>query len=130
MKRLIGFLKPHRRLVIWLAFLTLCLAGLLTIGPIVIGAIVDNVITAQQFELLVPYLALLIGVAAVRALGSYFYSRDRERLGQLVMTDVRAALYRKLLALQYSFYDNEQTGRLMSRISSDVESTRVFLSLF
>jgi ABC-type multidrug transport system fused ATPase/permease subunit len=46
----------------------------------------------------------------------------------LVMTDVRAALYRKLLALPYSFYDKEQTGRLMSRVSSDVESTRIFLS--
>ncbi len=128
MKRLIGFLKPHRRLVIWLAFLTLSLAALLTTGPIVTGAIVDEVIATQQFDLLPPYLALLLGVAIVRALFQFFYSRDRERLGQRVVTDIRTALYRKLLALQYSFYDNEQTGRLMSRISSDVESTRVFLA--
>ncbi|MGQ9903396.1 MAG: ABC transporter ATP-binding protein [Anaerolineae bacterium] len=128
MKRLIGFLKPHRRLVIWLAFLTLSLAALLTIGPIVTGAIVDNVIATRQFDLLPPYLALLLGVAIVRALFQFFYSRDRERLGQHVVTDIRTALYRKLLALQYSFYDNEQTGRLMSRITSDVESTRIFLA--
>jgi len=128
MKRLIGFLKPHRRLVVWLAFLTLSLAALLTIGPIVTGAIVDEVIAAQQFDLLPPYLALLLGVAIVRALFQYFYSRDRERLGQHVVTDIRTALYRKLLALPYSFYDNEQTGRLMSRITSDVESTRIFLA--
>ena len=44
------------------------------------------------------------------------------------MTDVRTALYKKILALPYSFYDKEQTGRLMSRVSSDVESTRIFLS--
>ncbi len=128
MKRLIGFLKPHRRLVIWLAFLTLSLAALLTIGPIVTGAIVDEVIATQQFDLLPPYLALLLGVALVRALFQYYYSRDRERLGQHVVTDIRTALYRKLLALPYSFYDNEQTGRLMSRITSDVESTRIFLA--
>lgn len=128
MKRLIGFLKPHRRLVIWLAFLTLSLAALLTIGPIVTGAIVDDVIATRQFDLLPPYLALLLGVAIVRALFQFFYSRDRERLGQHVVTDIRTALYRKLLALQYSFYDNEQTGRLMSRITSDVESTRIFLA--
>ncbi|NJN84246.1 MAG: ABC transporter ATP-binding protein [Caldilineaceae bacterium] len=41
---------------------------------------------------------------------------------------MRTALYRKLLALPYSFYDREQTGRLMSRVSSDVENTRIFLS--
>ncbi len=128
MKRLIGFLKPHRWLVIWLAFLTLGLAALLTIGPIVTGAIVDEVIAPQRFDLLLPYLALLLAVAALRALFQFFYSRDRERLGQHVVTDIRTALYRKLLALPYSFYDNEQTGRLMSRISSDVESTRIFLA--
>ncbi len=128
MKRLIGFLKPHRRLVIWLAFLTLSLAALLTTGPIVTGAIVDEVIATQQFGLLPPYLALLLGVAIVRALFQFFYTRDRERLGQHVVTDIRTALYRKLLALPYSFYDNEQTGRLMSRITSDVESTRIFLA--
>lgn len=128
MKRLIGFLKPHRRLVIWLAFLTLSLAALLTTGPIVTGAIVDEVIATQQFDLLPPYLALLLGVAIVRALFQFFYTRDRERLGQHVVTDIRTALYRKLLALPYSFYDNEQTGRLMSRITSDVESTRIFLA--
>jgi ATP-binding cassette subfamily B multidrug efflux pump len=44
------------------------------------------------------------------------------------MTDVRTSLYRKLLVLPYSFYDREQTGRLISRLSSDVESTRLFLS--
>lgn len=128
MKRLLGFLKPHRRLVVWLAFLTLSLAALLTIGPIVTGAIVDEVIATRRFDLLPPYLALLLGVAVVRALFQFFYSRDRERLGQHVVTDIRTALYRKLLALPYSFYDNEQTGRLMSRITSDVESTRIFLA--
>jgi ATP-binding cassette, subfamily B, multidrug efflux pump len=64
----------------------------------------------------------------VRAAATYFYSYGQNKMGQLVMTDVRAALYRKLLALPYSFYDKEQTGRLMSRVSSDVESTRIFLS--
>lgn len=101
---------------------------MLTIGPIVTGAIVDDVIATRQFDLLPPYLALLLGVAIVRALFQFFYSRDRERLGQHVVTDIRTALYRKLLALQYSFYDNEQTGRLMLRITSDVESTRIFLA--
>jgi ATP-binding cassette subfamily B protein len=79
-------------------------------------------------QLLLPYLGLLLGVMAVRSVTTYFYSYGQNKLGQLVMTDVRAALYRKLLALPYSFYDREQTGRLMSRVSSDVESTRIFLS--
>jgi ATP-binding cassette subfamily B protein len=128
MLRLLGFLKLHRRLVVALMLVNLLAAGLLTVAPLITKAIVDNVIDDQQLQLLLPYLTLLLTVAVVRAAATYFYTYGQNKLGQLVMTDVRAALYRKLLALQYSFYDGQQTGRLMSRVSSDVESTRLFLS--
>jgi ATP-binding cassette subfamily B protein len=128
MRRLLGFLKPHWPLVLWLAVLNLALAGLMTVAPIVTKAIVDNVIDQKQIDLLPGYLMILFGVAAARAISQYFYGRDRERLGQFIVTDIRTALYKKLLALSYSFYDNEQTGRIMSRITSDVDSTRMFLA--
>ena len=100
----------------------------MTVAPIVTKAIVDNVIDQKQINLLPGYLMILFGVAAARAVSQYFYGRDRERLGQYIVTDIRTALYKKLLALSYSFYDNEQTGRIMSRITSDVDSTRMFLA--
>jgi ATP-binding cassette subfamily B protein len=128
MRRLLGFLKPHKKFLIALIFVNLLLSAMLTIAPLVIKAIVDNVIGLGQMELLMPYLGLLLLVTGLRATATYFYSYGQNRIGQLVMTDVRLMLYRKLLGLQYAFYDKEQTGRLMSRISSDVESTRIFLS--
>jgi ATP-binding cassette, subfamily B, multidrug efflux pump len=128
MVRLLSFLKAHKRLLIALIFVNILLSAMLTVAPLVIKAIVDDVIGGGQMDLLLPYLGLLLLVTAGRAAATYFYSYGQNKLGQLVMTDVRAALYRKLLALPYSFYDKEQTGRLMSRVSSDVESTRIFLS--
>ena len=128
MRRLLGFLQPHKKLVIWLVIANLFLSAMLTVTPLVIKAIVDEVIGQQKFSFLLPYLGLLMGVAVARATATFFYSYGQNLLGQYVMTDVRYALYRKLLALQFSFYDQNQTGRLMSRVSSDVESTRLFLS--
>ncbi len=128
MRRLLEFLRPHRKLVVVLIIANLFVSGLLTIAPLVTKAIVDDVIAKRQFDALVPYLLLLLAVAVLRAAATFFYSYGQNLLGQKVMTDVRYALYRKLLALQYSFYDSQQTGRLMSRVSSDVESTRIFLS--
>lgn len=128
MYRLFAFLKPHKKLLLALTVVNIFLSAMLTVAPLVTKAIVDEVIGQQQLQRLLPYLALLLVVAAVRAAATYFYTFGLNQLGQLVMTDTRAALYNKLLALPYSFYDKEQTGRLMSRISSDVESTRIFLS--
>ena len=128
MLRLLRFLIPHRQFVASLIFLNVLLSAVLTVAPLVIKTIVDEVIGRQRQQLLVPYLGLLLMVTTVRSITVYFYSYRQNKLGQLVMTDVRTALYKKLLALPYSFYDKEQTGRLMSRVSSDVESTRIFLS--
>lgn len=128
MVRLLRFLIPHREFVASLIFLNVLLSAVLTVAPLVIKTIVDEVIGRQRQQLLVPYLGLLLLVTTVRTITVYFYSYRQNKLGQLVMTDVRTALYKKLLALPYSFYDKEQTGRLMSRVSSDVESTRIFLS--
>ena len=128
MRRLFGFLKPHSKLLIALMAVNIFLSAMLTVAPLIIKAIVDQVIDQKKLDLLLPYLGLLLLVTGGRATATWFYSYGQNRLGQLVMTDVRAALYQKLLALPYSFYDKEQTGRLMSRISSDVESTRIFLS--
>jgi ATP-binding cassette, subfamily B, multidrug efflux pump len=128
MRRLLGFLQPHKKLVIWLVIANIFLSAMLTVAPLVTKAIVDQVIGQKQFNLLLPFLGLLMGVAIARATATFFYSYGQNLLGQYVMTDVRYALYRKLLALQFSFYDQNQTGRLMSRVSSDVESTRLFLS--
>lgn len=128
MRRLFGFLRPHRKLLIILMAVNIFLSAMLTVAPLVIKAIVDRVIGEQQLNLLLPYLGILLLVTGGRAAATWFYSYGQSWLGQLVMTDVRTALYRKLLSLPYSFYDKEQTGRLMSRVSSDVESTRIFLS--
>ena len=128
MLRLFDFLRPHKKLLVQLIIINVLLSAMLTAAPLIIKRIVDQVIDAKQYNLLMPYLGVLLLITAVRATTTYFYSYGQNKLGQLVMTGVRTALYRKLLALPYSFYDKEQTGRLMSRVSSDVESTRIFLS--
>ena len=128
MNRLFIFLKPHRNLLIGMILVNLLLSAMLTVAPLVTKAIVDDVIGQRKINLLLPYLGVLLLVTAVRATATYYYTYGLNQLGQLVMTGARTALYHKLLALPYSFYDKEQTGRLMSRVSSDVESTRIFLS--
>ena len=128
MLRLLTFLTPHHKLIIALMLANFLLSALLIVTPLVIKAIVDDAIGAQQTHLLLPYLGVLLGVTILRSAAAYFYTYGQNKLGQLLMTDVRTALYQKLLVLPYSFYDREQTGRLISRLSGDVESTRLFLS--
>lgn len=82
-----------------------------------------------------PYIAYL-GIAAVCALvitavaGAFMYLRGRLAAiaSEAIVLRLREALYRRLHHLQAMFYDNADTGDLVQRCSSDVETLRVFLS--
>ena len=108
--------------------LNLLIAALTVVSPLVIKRVVDDVIALQRPQDLPPYLALIVAVAVLGGLARFAYAIGKEQLGQTVITDMRTALYSKLLALHFGFYDGERTGSLMSRMIGDVESTRVFLS--
>ena len=106
--------------------------GLLTlvglIRPWLLEQLIDRVIQQSRYEEL-PYWALaVIGVAAVRALFNFGRQYLGQICGQNATFDLRNALYDKMQYLHFKFYDNAQTGDLMSRFTSDVEAFRMFLS--
>ena len=72
MLRLFRFLAPHKILLIQLSLVNVLLSAMLAVAPLVIKAIVDDVISAQQFQYLMPYLGLLLGVTVVRVTSTYF----------------------------------------------------------
>jgi ATP-binding cassette, subfamily B, multidrug efflux pump len=109
----------------------ICMALLTAVGlirPALMQMLVDNVILAGRFAEL-PWLALgVIGVAALRSVFHYGRQYLGHKFGQNATFDLRNALYDKLQYLHFKFYDNAKSGDLMSRMTSDVEAFRQFLS--
>ncbi|HYG57831.1 MAG TPA: ABC transporter ATP-binding protein, partial [Symbiobacteriaceae bacterium] len=104
----------------------LTLIGL--IRPWLLGQLIDRVIRGGRFSEL-PYWALaVIVVALTRALFNFGRHYMGQIFGQNATYDLRNALYDKLQYLHFKFYDNAKTGDLMSRVTSDVEAFRMFLS--
>jgi len=91
MLRLLTFLVPHRKLVAALVLANFALSGLLIVTPLVIKAIVDDVIGGQQMHLLLPYLGLLFGVTVLRSAAGYFYTYGQNET-RPVANDRRAHL--------------------------------------
>ncbi len=104
------------------------LTGLGMVRPYLAKLLIDDAIIGGQYEL-VPRLALAtLGIAVLRGLFSFAQYYLKESFGQATVYDIRNALYSKLQSLPWSFYDEAQTGQLMSRVTGDVEGIRVFLS--
>ncbi len=90
--------------------------------------IIDQAIPAQDLRLAAFIIAALLGVAALtNALnGAELYLQ--QWVGQHVVYDLRAQLYAHLQQQSMSFYDANQTGQLMSRVTNDVNQVQSFLT--
>jgi ATP-binding cassette subfamily B protein len=121
-RRLLSFLRPYRGQVA-LAVLLLCVSAVLQlVGPYATQVAIDRAIPARDGGLLLR-LALVFAGALVLEFGAdYAQTLLTAWIGQRAMLDLRLALYRKLQRVPVAFHDRNPVGRLMTRVTSDVES--------
>jgi ATP-binding cassette subfamily B protein len=124
--RLLGFLRPYRRGVIWSFLLAFGSLGATVLIPYLTGLAI-NAIRAHHHHTL-TLLAVAIGVAGLgRLVLSVFRRLVAGRVSLGVEMDLRNGLYEHLQQLELSFFDRQQTGQLMSRATVDLQSVRFFL---
>lgn len=82
---------------------------------------------AQRRSYLYIIVAIFLALIAIRMVTARFRIRVMGTLGELVVTDLRARLYRTLQRLSLSYYDREHTGRIMARILTDTRVVQRFV---
>jgi ABC-type multidrug transport system fused ATPase/permease subunit len=125
-RRLLGFLRPYRRSVIWSFVLAALAMGMTVLIPYLTGRAIDAVRAHHRPDLVT--LAVVIAAAALLRLALSAARRlvaGRVSLG--VELDLRGQLYGHLQRLELAFFDRQQTGQLMSRATVDLQSVRFFL---
>jgi subfamily B ATP-binding cassette protein MsbA len=96
--------------------------------PLITRYLIDNVILGRQVALLAGAILLLAGIALAERLTSLFQQFYFSRFEQEVILDIQQSLLDRALRFPKSFFDANQTGYLMSRLSSDVQGLRWFFS--
>ena len=126
LKNLYPFLVRYRKKWVIAGALFLAAALLAFPSPLITRYLIDHVILAHRMALL-PWviLALVLISAGNRVLGvvkNFFFTR----LEQTLVVDIRSDLFQRVLRFPKSFFDDKETGYLMSRLSQDVEGLRWF----
>ena len=121
MRRLLHYLRPYWRQVA-LAFVTIIVSAAASlIQPYLIKLAIDRYITQRQLAgldgLAVIYLTMLVASFAAE----FFQTWTLQMTGQRIMYDLRMAIYRHLQRLDLRYYDRNPVGRLMTRVTSDVD---------
>jgi ATP-binding cassette subfamily B protein len=124
--RLLGFLRPYRRGVIWSFALAFGALGGTVLIPWLTGLAINSIRAHHRHDLIV--LAVAIAFAGLaRLVLSVFRRLIAGRVSLGVEVDLRNSLYGHLQRLELSFFDRQQTGQLMSRATVDLQSVRFFL---
>lgn len=121
-RRLLRYLKPYRRLLIGAIGLTLALNWLGTLQPKFTQWAIDWYIVPRTTEGLGLLVALYLGSQVFRLVFSYFQSILVNSVGQYTMFDLRRELYSKLQHQEVAYYDRNPVGRIMTRLTSDVDA--------
>ncbi len=107
------------------ALLLVNAANLLT--PQLFRMLIDQGIISLNLTRIWQVAAALIGVAAARGLFNFLQGYWSEIASQGVAYDLRNVIFEKLQNLSFSYHDRSQTGKLMTRMTSDVEMARHFV---
>jgi len=122
MRRLAAYVAPYRGLVA-LSLATLLASGAVQlVQPYLVKEVIDGFIVTRRAEgLLLPAALFLTALAVDFALG-FLQVYLLERTGQSVVFDLRNAVFAHLQRLPSAFFDRTPVGRLMTRVTTDVEA--------
>lgn len=124
LKRVFSYARPHRHILYPLIFQVTLRSALLPIGTWAIAAIINGPIEHKEPK------GILYGALGFAALAAFtnlmFHYRYKLalRLGEAVIHDLRADVVRHLFRMPMTFFDTTKTGRIIGRVTSDIDSIR------
>ena len=121
MRRLLRYLRPYRGAVALAVVLLLASAALQLLGPWITRLVLDHAIPQRDLRLLAILTAALLGSILLAFAFEYAQTVLTAWIGQRVMYDLRREIFNHLQRLSLSFFDRNPVGRLMTRVTSDVE---------
>jgi ABC-type multidrug transport system fused ATPase/permease subunit len=124
--RLLGFLRPYRKGVVWSFVLAFGALGSTVLIPYLTGVAINAIRAHHHHELTLLAIAIT-GAGLFRLVLSVFRRLVAGRVSLGVELDLRNRMYSQLQRLELSFFDRQQTGQLMSRATVDLQSVRFFL---
>jgi ATP-binding cassette subfamily B protein len=129
-RRAIGFLRPYRGQVVLGVLVMAAATACLVAPPLVFANVVDHITAAlehpAEHHSTLVYINQMAVVLVVLAAAAWVLSRAQiiivTRVGERFLRDVRKRTFDHLLGMSLGFFDREQTGRLVARMTSDIDT--------
>lgn len=120
LRRVVGFAKPHRRLIGSFLFFVVLDAMLVVVTPLLVKHLLDNGIVARDGSVVTFTALAMVGVALVDAVLGISSGYLSSRIGENLIFDLRTQVFGHVQRMSLAFFTRTQTGALVSRLNNDV----------
>lgn len=120
LKKFIAYYKPEKKLFILDMSASLIVALIGIIYPIVTREMLNNLIPNRQYRMIVWAGLGVLLLYVIRMLLQFFIQYQGHMMGVHIQAEMRRQMFDHLETLPYSFYDNHETGKIMSRLTNDL----------
>ena len=125
--RALGYLRHYRGQTLGAIGALLGVSAANLAAPQLIRVAIDRGLAPGAAAVVLGAVVGLVGIAVVRGVLNFFQGYLAERASQGVAFDLREGLYARIQRLSFSYYDQAQTGQLLTRLTNDVEQVRTFV---
>ncbi len=120
LRRVMSYAKPYKTQIA-LMFVTIIISSVLGLaGPLILKEVIDNALPNKDLGLLTTLAVALMVVPLVNAAVLVYQRWLNASIGEGVIYDLRAQLYKHMQAMSLRFFTNTKVGELMSRLNNDV----------
>ncbi len=126
--RLMGYLKPYIAALLLTLLLVLVVTGSDLLRPVLIGNAMDGITEGSAFSMILRYFLLYICVLVAGTLCNAAQMWLLSRLGQEIIFKIREELFAHIHSLSLRFFDITPVGRIVTRVTNDVETLNELFS--
>jgi len=126
--RLMSFAKRYKLNFFIATTSTILLALVSLLSPYLIKETVDKYITEKDTQGLINNVMLMFGVVLLETLLRFTFIYFANWVGQHIIRDLRAKIFRHILQFKMSYFDRNSVGKLVTRVVSDIETIAAFFS--
>ena len=119
-KRFLGFYKPHKKLFIIDLICSFTISVCNMFYPMIARSMINDYIPNQNLRLLLMWATVLAAIYALKCVLNYIVGYWGHVLGVRIQGDMRKVLFRHIETLPFSYFDENKTGNVMSRIVNDL----------
>lgn len=120
LKRFLSYYKPHKRLLALDMLASLTVALIAIVYPIVTRTMLNDLIPNRNYRMILICGVGVLALYLIRMLLNYFIQYQGHMMGVRMQAQMRSDLFNHLQKLPFTFYDTHETGKIMSRLTSDL----------